>query len=71
MDIPSKLGIDMAKMMSDIPRKLGIAIVMIVPSFVGGGILWAIFHHAIPPLIWIAIMLGTLGGIVSGKFSRT
>ena len=54
----------------DIPRMLGIAIVMIVPAFVGAGILWAIFHHAVPPLIWIVIMLGTLGGVVSGKFSR-
>lgn len=71
MDIPRKLGIDMARMMTDIPRKLGIAIVMIVPSFVGGGILWAIFHHAVPILIWIAITFGILGGIVSGKFSRT
>ncbi|MBW1772767.1 MAG: hypothetical protein JRJ82_07740 [Deltaproteobacteria bacterium] len=54
----------------DISRKLGIGIVMIVPAVVGSGALWAIFHHAVPILIWVAIMLGTLGGIVSGKFLR-
>ena len=54
----------------DIPRKLGIGIVMIVPAFVGSGALWAVFHHPIPVLIWVAIMFGALGGIVSGKLSR-
>ncbi len=54
----------------DLPRKLGIGIVMIVPTFVGSGALWAMFHHAVPILIWVAIMLGTAGGIVSGKLIR-
>jgi len=54
----------------DIPRKFGIGIVMIVPTFVGSGALWALFHHPVPVLIWVVIMLGALGGIVTGKLSR-
>jgi hypothetical protein len=60
----------MRRMKMDLPRKLGIGIVMIVPAFVGSGALWAMFHHAVPILIWVAIMLGTAGGIVSGKLTR-
>ncbi|MFC1580777.1 hypothetical protein ACFL4N_07665 [Thermodesulfobacteriota bacterium] len=54
----------------DIPRRLGIGIVMIVPTFVGAGALWAIFHHGVPILIWVAIMLGIFGGIFSGKLLK-
>ena len=54
----------------NIPRTLGIAIVMIVPTFVGSGALWAIFHHAAPVIIWVLIMIGVLGGIITGKLSK-
>lgn len=40
----------------DISRKIGIGIVMIVPSFVGCGAVWGIFHSYIACVIWIAIM---------------
>lgn len=54
----------------NIPRILGIGIVMIIPAFVGSGALWAIFHHAAPVFIWVLIMLGTLGGIAAGKLLK-
>ncbi|MBN2124400.1 MAG: hypothetical protein JW821_08930 [Deltaproteobacteria bacterium] len=54
----------------DIPRKIGTAIVMIVPSFVGGGALWALFHCWAVVVIWILIMMGLTGSIVTGKLSK-
>jgi len=44
----------------DVPRLLGKAIVMIIPTFVGGGAVWHIFHSWLAVCIWIAII-----GIVS------
>jgi hypothetical protein len=40
----------------DISRKIGIGIVMIIPTFVGCGAVWGIFHSYIACVIWIAIM---------------
>lgn len=54
----------------DISRKIGAGIVMIVPSFVGGGVLWELFHSWIAIIIWIAIMAFVYGKIFYGKFSR-
>lgn len=55
----------------DLPRKIGTAIVMIVPTFVGGGALYAIFHSLIPAAVWIVLMALVYGAIVSGKFRRS
>jgi thiosulfate reductase cytochrome b subunit len=44
----------------DVPRLLGKAIVMIIPTFVGAGAVWHIFHSWLAVCIWIVIM-----GIVS------
>ena len=54
----------------DIYRKIGIGIVMIIPSFVGSGLLWNIFNNWIPVLIWIIIMAFLYGGILTGKLSK-
>jgi len=51
----------------DIPRKLAILIVMIVPTFVGAGALWALFESWIAVLIWVVIMGVVAGNIVTGK----
>ena len=51
----------------DIPRKIGIGIVMIVPTFVGSGALWALFHSFIPVIIWAILMGFVTMGIVTGK----
>lgn len=55
----------------DLPRKIGIGIVMIVPTFVGGGALYAIFHSLIPAAVWIVPMALVYRAIVSGKFKRS
>jgi len=44
----------------DFPRLFGKAIVMIIPTFVGGGAVWHIFHSWVAVGIWIVIV-----GIVS------
>ena len=56
----------------DVPRKIGICILMIIPAFVGSGALWDLFHRNwLPILAWIVIMALCAGAIVTGKFSRT
>jgi len=51
----------------DVPRKIGIGIVMIVPTFVGSGALWALFHSFFPVIIWVALMALATMGIIVGK----
>jgi hypothetical protein len=51
----------------ELTRKFGIGIVMIIPSFVGSGALWHIFHSFIPVIIWIIVMALVLRGIVATK----
>lgn len=54
----------------DLPRKIGIAIVMIVPAFVGAGAIWAVFPNWIAVMIWLLLMIGLTGAMVTGKFSK-
>ena len=55
----------------EVPRKIGICILMIVPTFVGAGALWDLFHHSwLPVFGWIILMALCAGAIVSDKFSR-
>jgi hypothetical protein len=54
----------------DLPRKIGTTIVMIVPSFVGGGALWAVFHNWPIIAVWVLIMMGLTGAIVTGKLPK-
>jgi len=51
----------------DLPRKIGIGIVMLVPAFVGSGALYAIFHSLIPAIIWVGVMGFAYKAIISGK----
>ena len=51
----------------DLPRKIGIGIVMIVPTFVGAGAIYAIFHNLIPPVIWVVVMAFAYRAILAGK----
>jgi hypothetical protein len=53
----------------DIPRKIGIGIVMLVPTFVGSGALWALFHSFIPIVIWVVLMGFVARGIIAGKIA--
>jgi hypothetical protein len=55
----------------EVPRKIGIGILMIVPAFVGAGALWDLFHGSwLPVFGWIILMALCTGVIVSDKFSR-
>jgi hypothetical protein len=54
----------------DTPRKIGIGIVMLVPTFVGCGAIYAIFHNLFPPLIWIVLMAFVYRAILNGKLNR-
>ena len=55
----------------EVPRKIGIGILMIVPTFVGAGALWDLFHGSwLPVFGWIILMALCTGVIVSKKFSR-
>ncbi|HDR14929.1 MAG TPA: hypothetical protein ENN79_05465 [Desulfobacteraceae bacterium] len=62
----------------DISRKIGIAITMIVPAFVLGGLLWSWFHSAIIVVllqlavagVYISIITGRLGPILKDALGR-
>ncbi len=54
----------------EVPRKIGIGILMIVPTFVMGGALWDLFHGSWLPIIgWIIFMALCSGAIITEKFS--
>ena len=55
----------------ELSRRIGIAIVMLVPAFVGGGVLWALFHSWLPIALWVVIMVGVAGGVISGRFIKS
>jgi hypothetical protein len=48
-------------------RDLGIGIVMMIPTFVGGGALWQFFHSWSAIIAWIIVMAGLYGGILYKK----
>ena len=53
----------------DVPRKIGIGILMIIPAFVGGGALWDLFHGSWLPVIgWIILMALCSGAILTKNF---
>ena len=51
----------------DITRKLGILIVMMVPTFVGAGAVWDILESWLAVIIWVVIMGFVAGSIVTGR----
>ncbi len=51
-------------------RKIGIAIVMIVPAFVIGGMVWAVVQSWIAVFLLEILLAGLYAAIVSGKLSR-
>ena len=54
----------------EITRKLGIGVVSIIPTFVGGGLMWEIFHSWWAVLVWILIMAFLYGGFATGRLPR-
>jgi hypothetical protein len=49
------------------PRKIGIFIVTIVPTFVGAGALWDLFESWFAVLVWAVLMAVLAGSVISGK----
>lgn len=54
----------------DIPRKIGIGVVMIVPTFVIAGALWDLFNNYIPIGVWVIVMAFLYLQIITGKLFR-
>jgi hypothetical protein len=54
----------------EISRDIGIGIVMIIPSFVGSGALWQIFHSWPVVFLWLIIMVCLYGGILFKKYQK-
>lgn len=52
-------------------RRIGIGIVMLIPTFVGIGAVWALFHSWLAVLVWVAIMAVVAGGVISGKYVKS
>jgi len=51
----------------DLFRKIGVGIVMIVPAFVFGGLIYDLLHSWWAVLVLLVIMIGLYGTIISGK----
>ena len=50
----------------EIPRKIGIGIIMIVPAFVFGGVVWALIESWIAVLVLEILMVLFYSSIISG-----
>jgi len=50
----------------ELPRKIGIGVVMIVPAFVFGGIVWSLIESWIGVLVLEIIMVLLYSSIISG-----
>jgi hypothetical protein len=55
----------------DSVRKISIAIVMIIPTFVFSGIVWSWFHSWLAVCGMLIIMVIIYRSIITGKFSGT
>lgn len=55
----------------DLFRKIGIGIVMIVPTFVFGGLIFHLLHSWLAVLVWMIIMVFASRAIMTGKLTST
>lgn len=53
----------------DVSRDIGIGIVLIVPTFVGAGLVWQLIGNWIGVFIWIAIIALLYGRSLYNKYS--
>jgi hypothetical protein len=51
----------------DLPRKLGVGMVMLVPAFVLGGVLWALIESWIAVFVLEVLIALGFGYMISGK----
>jgi len=54
----------------DTPRKIGIAIVMIIPTVVFAGAIWAVFHSWVSIFVWVILMVGFTARLIGKLSSR-
>ncbi|MBW1923101.1 MAG: hypothetical protein JRF59_02305 [Deltaproteobacteria bacterium] len=52
----------------DLPRKIGVGIVMIIPGFVTGGLVYSLLHSWFGVLVMEIIVAGCCWAVVTGKF---
>lgn len=52
----------------DVPRMIGIAVVMIIPAFVVGGAIWSVSHSWIAIMVWVVLMAGFTAGLIRTLF---
>jgi ABC-type transport system involved in cytochrome c biogenesis permease subunit len=57
----------MEELEMDLPRKLGILIIMIIPGFVIGGALWNLTHSWIAVLVWEILLAIGYGYFLAGR----
>jgi hypothetical protein len=56
----------------DVSRRLGVGIVMIIPSFVGAGAMWELFNSWGAVIAWIAIIMIVYGFVLyKGHYSKS
>lgn len=51
-------------------RDIGIGIVMMIPSFVGSGLVWNLFHNWFAVFGWLIVMCFVFGIILKKKYSK-
>jgi hypothetical protein len=54
----------------DLYRKIGIAITMIIPTFVIGGLIWQFVDFWFLVIAWIVFMFLVYGWVVTGRVSK-
>jgi hypothetical protein len=55
----------------DISRRIGIGIVMLIPTFVGAGAVWALFHSWFAVVVWVAVMVAVAVAVISGRYIKS
>jgi hypothetical protein len=54
----------------DIARKIGIGIIMIIPTFIVAGAIWDMIHSWFAILVWVVIMGLVTASVLMGNLSR-
>ncbi len=53
----------------DLPRKIGIGVVSLIPAFVLAGLIWEWFGSWLASFAMVVIVAIFSGSVISGKFS--
>lgn len=52
----------------DIPRMIGIAIVMMIPAVVVAGAVWSVLHSWVAIAVWVVVAAGFTAGLIRTLF---